>query len=38
MTSGRTRYIAHSDHSVPDTVSFANYRLTMEIIEQFGGY
>jgi uroporphyrinogen decarboxylase len=31
-------YIYHSDHSVPDNVSFANYCRTMELVKQYGSY
>ena len=38
MTAGPYRYIAHSDHSVPDTVSFRNYKLAMKIVDELGTY
>ena len=38
MTAGRFRYIAHSDHSIPDTVPFSNYQLAMDIIDELGWY
>jgi uroporphyrinogen decarboxylase len=31
-------YIYHSDHSVPPTVSFENYRLLMEVLKIVGTY
>ncbi|MBN1623202.1 MAG: hypothetical protein JXN10_05830 [Clostridia bacterium] len=31
-------YIYHSDHSIPDEVSFENYQYLMELIEQYGSY
>jgi uroporphyrinogen decarboxylase len=31
-------YIYHSDHSVPHTVSFANYRLARDIVARIGRY
>ncbi len=31
-------YIYHSDHSVPDNVSFANYCRVMELVERYGRY
>lgn len=31
-------YIFHSDHSVPPTVSFDNYRYAIELIEKYGKY
>jgi uroporphyrinogen decarboxylase len=31
-------YIFHSDHSVPDNVSFAQYQRVMELVGQYGGY
>jgi len=34
----RARYIVHSDHSVPDTVPFENYRLMMELVDKYGNY
>jgi uroporphyrinogen decarboxylase len=32
------RYIFHSDHSVPPTVPFANYRRAVEVARQIGTY
>lgn len=31
-------YIYHSDHSVPDNVSFDQYRRVLELVEQYGRY
>ncbi len=31
-------YIYHSDHSVPDNVSFENYKRVMELVARYGGY
>ncbi len=31
-------YIYHSDHSVPDNVSFPNYKRTMELVMEYGKY
>ncbi|MDO8585970.1 MAG: uroporphyrinogen decarboxylase family protein [Armatimonadota bacterium] len=31
-------YIFHSDHSVPPTVSFENYRYAMELVDRYGRY
>lgn len=31
-------YIYHSDHSVPPSVSFENYKYAMELLRQYGGY
>jgi uroporphyrinogen decarboxylase len=31
-------YIYHSDHSIPDEVSFENYMYLMELIEEYGSY
>jgi len=31
-------YIFHSDHSVPPTVSFDNYRYAIELLERYGRY
>ncbi|MBM3188566.1 MAG: hypothetical protein FJZ90_07590, partial [Chloroflexi bacterium] len=31
-------YIYHSDHSVPHSVSFENYRFALELIRQYGAY
>jgi uroporphyrinogen decarboxylase len=31
-------YIFHSDHSVPSSVSFANYRLAIELAKRYGAY
>lgn len=30
-------YIYHSDHSVPPSVSFENYKYAMELVRQYGG-
>jgi len=30
-------YIYHSDHSVPPSVSFENYKFAMELLRQYGG-
>lgn len=32
------RYIFHSDHSVPQTVSFENYKFALEMAEKYGTY
>ena len=32
------RYIIHSDHSVPDTVSFENFSFYMDLVEKYGAY
>ncbi len=32
------RYIYHSDHSIPDNVSFDQYRRGLELVEQYGRY
>jgi len=32
------RYIFHSDHSVPSTVSFENYKYAIEIVKEIGKY
>ena len=32
------RYIYHSDHSVPPTVSFDNYRYVFELLDKYGRY
>lgn len=31
-------YIFHSDHSVPPTVSFDNYKYAMELVDEYGAY
>jgi uroporphyrinogen decarboxylase len=31
-------YIYHSDHSVPDNVSFRSYQLVMELVAKYGKY
>ncbi|MBN1346641.1 MAG: hypothetical protein JXQ73_28380 [Phycisphaerae bacterium] len=31
-------YIYHSDHSVPDNVSFENYKRVMELVAKYGTY
>jgi len=31
-------YVYHSDHSVPNTVSFAQYKRVMELVSKYGGY
>jgi uroporphyrinogen decarboxylase len=31
-------YIYHSDHSVPPTVSFENYRRVIELVREHGRY
>ena len=31
-------YIYHSDHSVPDNVSFANYSRVIELVREYGRY
>ena len=31
-------YLYHSDHSVPDNVSFARYQRVMELVHQYGRY
>lgn len=31
-------YIYHSDHSIPNTVSFKDYCLVMELVKKYGGY
>ena len=31
-------YIYHSDHSVPDNVSFEQYKRVMELVAQYGAY
>ena len=38
MTAGGFRYIFHSDHSIPNTVSFANYQEAMDIMDRLGAY
>ena len=32
------RYIYHSDHSIPDTVSLENFKYAQELANKFGGY
>jgi uroporphyrinogen decarboxylase len=31
-------YIYHSDHSVPDIVSFSQYKRVMELVKKYGKY
>lgn len=31
-------YIYHSDHSVPDSVSFADYCRVIALVKYYGGY
>ena len=31
-------YIYHSDHSVPDNVSFSRYRRVIELVHKYGSY
>jgi uroporphyrinogen decarboxylase len=31
-------YIYHSDHSIPDNVSYAQYRRVMELVREYGQY
>lgn len=31
-------YIYHSDHSVPDDVSFEQYKRVMELVHKYGKY
>jgi uroporphyrinogen decarboxylase len=31
-------YIYHSDHSVPPTVSFDDYKHVMELLDRYGRY
>ena len=31
-------YVYHSDHSVPDDVSFENYKRVMELVRKYGAY
>ena len=31
-------YIYHSDHSVPDNISFEQYRRVMELVARYGRY
>lgn len=40
ITAGKVGggYIYHSDHSVPDNVSFENYKRVMELVARYGGY
>ncbi len=37
-TKARARYIIHSDHSIPDTVSFDNFRFMMGLVDKYGKY
>ncbi len=34
----RSGYLSHSDHSVPDDVSFANYCRVIELVRRYGAY
>jgi len=34
----RARYIIHSDHSVPPTVPYENFRFMMELVDRYGKY
>ncbi|MCE9548417.1 MAG: hypothetical protein K8T25_23325, partial [Planctomycetia bacterium] len=38
MAKNRYRYVYHSDHSLPDQVSLANFTEAMEIVEREGRY
>ncbi len=38
VKSAGARYIIHSDHSVPDTVSFDNFSFMMDLVNQCGNY
>ena len=38
LAAARVPYIAHSDHSVPDTVSFESYERVIDIVDRFGVY
>ena len=38
MVKNRYRYIYHSDHSLPDQVSLANFKQAMEILDREGRY
>jgi uroporphyrinogen decarboxylase len=31
-------YIYHSDHSVPNTVSFMQYKRVIDLVRKYGGY
>jgi len=31
-------YVYHSDHSVPDDVSFADYKRVMRLVKRYGRY
>jgi len=31
-------YIYHSDHSVPDSVSFEQYKRVIELVQKYGRY
>jgi uroporphyrinogen decarboxylase len=31
-------YIYHSDHSVPDNVSFDQYKYVMDLVQKYGQY
>ncbi|MBC8234158.1 hypothetical protein H8E77_31815, partial [bacterium] len=31
-------YIYHSDHSVPDDISFSNYKFAIELVRKYGSY
>ena len=31
-------YIYHSDHSVPDNVSFGQYKRVMELVTEYGAF
>ena len=31
-------YVYHSDHSVPNTVSFKNYQRVIELVRRYGKY
>jgi uroporphyrinogen decarboxylase len=35
---GSGRYIYHSDHSVPNSVSFENYAFAIEMVKRYGTY
>ena len=32
------RYVYHSDHSVPNSVSFENYAFAIELLKRYGSY
>lgn len=38
VAKGGGGYIYHSDHSVPNDVSFENYKLVMELAREYGAY